>query len=89
VSGLWAAGNNVVFWLLASALLDDGFRSRPWHADLVEERRRLRPFIVGASSLCIAVTALSQFLAGRRAPASSARWPCWRSPARSSGRCFG
>jgi len=108
-----AAGNNVVFWLLASALFDDGFRPRPWHAavwltlvglglaeclaggskalgigltlsslafavialartvsswraDLVEGRRRLRLFIVGASSLYIAVTALSQLLAGPR-----------------------
>ena len=29
-----ASGNNVVFWLLASALFDDGFRLRPWHAGL-------------------------------------------------------
>jgi AraC-like DNA-binding protein len=35
-----------------------------WRADLVEGRRRLRLFIVGASSLYIAVTALSQLLAG-------------------------
>jgi AraC-like DNA-binding protein len=108
-----SAGNNVVFWLLASALFDDGFRLRPWHAavwlalvvlglaeclvggskvlgigltlsslafagiaiaqtvsswraDLVEGRRRLRLFIVGTSSLYIAVTALSQLLIGPR-----------------------
>jgi len=108
-----SAGNNVVFWLLASALFDDGFRLRPWHAavwlalvvlglaeclvsgsrvlgigltlsslafaaiaiaqtvsswraDLVEGRRRLRLFIVGASSLYIAATALSQLLTGPR-----------------------
>ena len=100
-----ADGNNVVFWLLASALFDDGFRLRPWHGalwlvmvglglcdclfggsrllgialtlsslvfaglallptlsswkiDLVEGRRRLRLFIVGAASLYIAVTAM-------------------------------
>ena len=29
-----SSGNNVVFWLLASALFDDGFRLRPWHAGL-------------------------------------------------------
>ena len=108
-----SAGNNVVFWLFASALFDDDFRLRPWHgavwlllvglglaecfvggsrvlgigltlsslafagvallqtvsswrADLVEGRRRLRLFIVGASSLYIAVTALSQLLDGPR-----------------------
>jgi AraC-like DNA-binding protein len=108
-----SAGNNVVFWLLASALFDDGFRLRSWHAavwlalvvlglaeclvggarvlgigltlsslafagvaiaktvsswraDLVEGRRRLRLFIVGASSLYIAATALSQLLTGPR-----------------------
>lgn len=108
-----SAGNNVVFWLLASTLFDDGFRLRPWHAalwatlvglglaecffggsqalgigltlsslafaavallqtvsswraDLVEGRRRLRLFIVGASSVYIAVTALSQLLSGPR-----------------------
>lgn len=113
-----SAGNNVVFWLLASTLFDDGFRLRPWHAaawlalvvlglaecllggsrllgigltlsslafaglaltrtlstwraDLVEGRRRLRLFIVGASSLYIAITALSQLLTGPRpAPAA-------------------
>jgi AraC-like DNA-binding protein len=105
-----SSGNNVVFWLLASALFDDGFRLRPWHAglwlllvalglgecligsrllaigltvsslvfaglallptvaswtvDLVEGRRRLRLFIVGAASLHIAVTAVSQLLSG-------------------------
>jgi AraC-like DNA-binding protein len=114
-----SAGNNVVFWLFASALFDDDFRLRPWHgavwlllvglglaecfvggsrvlgigltlssfafagiaiaqtvsswrADLVEGRRRLRLFIVGASSLYIAVTALSQLLTGPRpAPGAS------------------
>jgi AraC-like DNA-binding protein len=106
-----SSGNNVVFWLLASALFDDGFRLRPWHAalwlimvglglcdcfvggsqllaigltssslvfaglallptlsswkaDLVEGRRRLRLFIVGAASLYIAVTALSRLANG-------------------------
>lgn len=108
-----SAGNNVVFWLFASALFDDDFRLRPWHgavwlvmvglglaecfvggpralgvaltlsslafagvallqtvsswrADLVEGRRRLRLFIVGASSLYIAITALSQLVDGPR-----------------------
>ncbi len=28
------AGNNVVFWLFAAALFDDGFRLRPWHGAL-------------------------------------------------------
>jgi AraC-like DNA-binding protein len=120
--GAWAfpllalsAGNNVVFWLFAAALFDDGFRLRPWHAglwlvlviagltdcfigsrplgiiltlssfafallavaqalaswrtDLIEGRRRLRLFIVGATSLYIAVVAAAQ-LAGspRTAP---------------------
>ena len=105
-----SAGNNTVFWLLASMLFDDGFRLRWWHglvwlvfaaagaidaffptmplglsltvsslvfaglaiartiatwrADLVERRRRLRLFIVGASSLYIAAIALLQ-LAGK------------------------
>lgn len=104
-----SAGNNTVFWLLAGALFDDGFRLRWWHAviwlvlvvtgmidaffpslplglaltlsslvfaglaiartvttwrpDLVERRRRLRLFIVGASALYIAVIAILQ-LAG-------------------------
>jgi hypothetical protein len=107
-----AAGNVVVFWLLALALFDDAFKVRAWHgglwtafvvvalvnffvlcpaglaaarfvglahglgrvalaalavgqtlaswpADLVEERRRLRVFIVGATALYIAVEAAS------------------------------
>jgi AraC-like DNA-binding protein len=104
-----SAGNNTVFWLLASILFDDNFRLRreyaviwlvfavagtvdaflpswplglaltlsslvfaglaiartlaTWRADLVERRRRLRLFIVGASGLYIAVIALLQ-LAG-------------------------
>src|SRR5260370_14092113 len=29
-----SAGNNVVFWTLAAALFDDGFRLRWWHAAL-------------------------------------------------------
>lgn len=29
-----AAGNNLVFWLFAKALFDDGFRLRPWHVGL-------------------------------------------------------
>jgi len=104
-----SAGNNTVFWLLASVLFDDTFRLRWWHgavwlvfvvlgtldcffpslplglaltssslvfsglaiaralttwrADLVERRRRLRLFIVGASALYIGVIALLQ-LAG-------------------------
>ena len=108
-----SAGNNVVFWLFAAALFDDGFRLRPWHAglwlvlvvagladcflgarplgivltlssfvfallavgqtlaswraDLVEGRRRLRLFIVGASSLYIVLTAAAQ-LAGSSHP---------------------
>jgi AraC-like DNA-binding protein len=108
-----SSGNNVVFWLLASALFDDGFRLRPWHAglwlvmvalglcecllggsrwlamgltisslvfaglalaptfvswkaDLVEGRRRLRLFIVGAAALYIAITAVGQLAAGTR-----------------------
>ena len=39
--GLWSApimaltaGNNMVFWLFARSLFDDGFRPRPWHAGL-------------------------------------------------------
>ena len=104
-----SAGNNVVFWLFAAALFDDGFRLRPWHAalwlllvaagvagcflgsrpldlaltlssfafailavgqtlaswraDLVEGRRRLRLFIVGASSLYIAAAGALALLA--------------------------
>jgi hypothetical protein len=40
-AGLWAApalglaaANNLVFWLFARALFDDGFRPRGWHAGL-------------------------------------------------------
>jgi len=110
-----SAGNNVVFWTLAGALFDDGFRLRWWHVvlwlalviagtagcflsspalglaltlssfafailamaqavaswrtDLVEGRRRLRLFVVGASSLYIGLMATAQ-LAGlpRSAP---------------------
>lgn len=29
-----SGGNNLVFWLFARALFDDGFRLRPWHAGL-------------------------------------------------------
>ena len=123
IAGAWSmpllalsAGNNVVFWAFSTALFDDGFRLRWWHAalwlllvgagfamclaptpllglaltlsslvfgvlamipaltswriDLVERRRRLRGFVVVASSLYIGVTALAQ-LAGvqHRAPA--------------------
>jgi AraC-like DNA-binding protein len=110
-----SAGNNVVFWLLASALFDDGFRPRWWHgalwlalivagtadcllpgsrqagptgllslglvlsslgfaalaigltlsswrSDLVEGRRRMRLFVVAASSAYIGLTALFQLL---------------------------
>lgn len=110
-----SAGNNVVFWLLASALFDDGFRPRWWHgvlwlalvvagmadclldgprqsgpagllslglvlsslgfaglavgltlsswrADLVEGRRRMRLFVVVASSAYIGLMALFQLL---------------------------
>jgi AraC-like DNA-binding protein len=113
-----SAGNNVVFWLFAAALFDDGFRLRPWHAglwlllvvagladcflgskplgtiltlssfafallavghtlaswraDLVEGRRRLRLFIVGASSLYIAVTAAAQLAGSSRAAPAEA-----------------
>jgi AraC-like DNA-binding protein len=107
-----AAGNAVVFWLLARALFDDTFRPRAWHgalwaafvatalmgffilsqhnfhvarvidglhgvgrvvlaglavaqtlrswrADLVEERRRLRVFIVAATALYMIVEAVT------------------------------
>jgi AraC-like DNA-binding protein len=107
-----AAGNVVVFWLLARALFDDAFRPRAWHAalwaafvvtaltcffvlsqrsfhvagvidglhgvgrvvlaglavaqtlrswraDLVEERRRLRVFIVAATALYTIVEAVT------------------------------
>src|SRR5260221_112000 len=29
-----SAGNNLVFWLFARALFDDGFRLKPWHGAL-------------------------------------------------------
>ena len=29
-----ASGNNLVFWLFARTLFDDGFRPRPWHGVL-------------------------------------------------------
>jgi AraC-like DNA-binding protein len=117
--GLWtvplialSAGNNVVFWTLAAALFDDGFRPRWWHAalwlllvlagtagcflawpplsialtlssfafavlamaqalaswraDLVEGRRRLRLFVVGASSLYIGAIAAAQLAGAQR-----------------------
>src|SRR5260370_3827858 len=110
-----SAGNNAVFWTLAAALFDDGFRLRWWHAalwlllvvagtmacflsapalglaltlssfafavlamgqalaswraDLVEGRRRLRLFVVGASSLYIGLNAVAQlFGVPRSAP---------------------
>jgi AraC-like DNA-binding protein len=116
-AGVWAApilalasGDNLVFWLFARALFDDGFRPRAWHAavwagvagldlvfayglepagsplaplahaalslsaaafavlavvqtlatwraDLVEPRRRIRPFVVAASAGFIVLTA--------------------------------
>jgi AraC-like DNA-binding protein len=110
-----ASGNNLVFWLFARALFDDGFRPRPWHGvlwlaivlaavievlilapasspaaaplgiaptaqtvlfailggvqavatwrgDLVEPRRQLRVFLVGATAVYIAVNAGTGFL---------------------------
>ncbi|MGA0601964.1 helix-turn-helix domain-containing protein [Caulobacter sp. KR2-114] len=119
--GVWAApimaltaGNNMVFWLFARSLFDDGFRPRPWHlglwltlaalglaqgqllargdvafrladaamalsglafatlavvqtlaswrADLVERRRRLRLFIVGACAGYIVFNTLANGL---------------------------
>ena len=121
--GIWtfplialSSGNNVVFWAFASALFDDSFRLRGWHAalwlllvmggfamclvpgqalglaltlsslafavlaiattiaswrtDLVERRRRVRLFVVGASALYIGLNAAAQ-MAGvpRSAPA--------------------
>ena len=123
--GLWtvpllalSAGNNVVFWALSSALFDDEFRLRWWHAalwfvlvvagtaacflslwllglgltlssfvfavlamaqalttwraDLVEGRRRLRLFVVGASSLYIGLTAVAQLAGVQRSAPESA-----------------
>jgi AraC-like DNA-binding protein len=123
--GLWtvpllalSAGNNVVFWALAAALFDDGFRLRWWHAalwlllviagtaacflslwllglgltlssfafavlamaqalttwraDLVEGRRRLRLFVVAASSLYIGLTAVAQLAGVQRSTPESA-----------------
>ena len=46
-----SAGNNVVFWLLAASLFDDGFRLRWWHGALwlLLVDRRPRPMLpVGA-----------------------------------------
>jgi len=109
------AGNNVVFWLFAAALFDDGFRLRWWHGalwllmfvlgavecvagnrilsvaltsssivfaalavvptlatwrdDLLEGRRRLRLFIVIASAVYSALTALA-YLTGDLSPNS-------------------
>ena len=110
-----ASGNNLVFWLFARALFDDGFRPRPWRGvlwlaivaagvievlmlepafspaaaplgialtaqtvlfailggvqavatwrgDLVEPRRRLRLFLVGATAVYTVVTAGTGFL---------------------------
>jgi AraC-like DNA-binding protein len=110
-----ASGNNLVFWLFACALFDDGFRPRLWHGvlwlaivvagvievlmlepasspaaaplgmalttqtvvfamlggvqavatwrgDLVEPRRRLRLFVVGAAAVYIIITAGTGFL---------------------------
>jgi AraC-like DNA-binding protein len=121
-----AAGDNLVFWLFARALFDDGFRLRAWHAgawgavvgldwllayglepagsplaawihgllslsalgfavlavaqtlatwgeDLVEPRRRIRPFVVGAAAAFITVTALVNLAqaSGRPSPVLS------------------
>ena len=30
----FAAGNNIIFWLLARSLFDDDFREKPWHAGI-------------------------------------------------------
>jgi AraC-like DNA-binding protein len=129
--GLWSApilagagGNNLVFWLFARAIFDDGFQPRLWHGvlwlaivvvgvievlmlepalspasaplrigltaqtilfailggvqavatwrdDLVERRRRLRLFVVGATAVYIVVNAVtSGFL--RIGPGSAA-----------------
>lgn len=121
-----SAGNNVVFWLLAAALFDDGFRLRWWHgaiwlalivagtadcllsgareagplgllslglalsslgfaalaigltlsswrSDLVEGRRRMRLFVVAASSAYIGLTALFQLLGTFR---NDGGWGC-------------
>ena len=118
-----ASGNNLVFWLFARALFDDGFRPRLWHAvlwlaivaagvievvmlepifssaaaplglaltaqtvlfallggvqavatwrgDVVEARRRLRLFLVGATAIYIVVTAGTGF--PRTGPGSGA-----------------
>ncbi|HWD27573.1 MAG TPA: AraC family transcriptional regulator [Rhizomicrobium sp.] len=93
-----ATGNNLVFWLFARALFDDGFKPQWWHgalwcgivalamfnagpvvalqailfallacvqtaaswsADLVESRRRIRPFVVGAAAVHTIATALN------------------------------
>ena len=118
-----SAGNNVVFWLLASALFEEGFRLRWWHgalwlvltaagsvacllpsgprssdasgllnlglvlsslvfaiaaigltiaswrSDLVEGRRRMRLFVVVASSAYIGLTALFQLAGSSRGDA--------------------
>jgi AraC-like DNA-binding protein len=129
--GLWAPilvalanGANLVFWLFARALFDDGFRLKPWHAaaglalmavslvectilaprgsplaapvdaaltlsalglailaaaqtvaswrdDLIEQRRRLRVFIVGGSALYMAATAVSNLASGVHRPDSA------------------
>jgi len=110
-----ASGNNLIFWLFACTLFDDGFRPRLWHGvlwlvivaagvievlmlgpasspataplgialiaqtvlfailggvqaaatwrdDLVEPRRRLRLFVVGATAIYIVVNAGNDFL---------------------------
>ena len=120
-----ASGNNLVFWLFARALFDDGFQPRLWHGvlwltivaaavievlmlapasspaaaslgialtaqtvlfailggvqavvtwrgDLVEPRRRLRLFLVGATAVYIVVDAATGFLhTGRGSEAGS------------------
>ena len=121
-----ASGNNLVFWLFARALFDDGFRPRLWHGvlclaivaaavievlmlapasspaaaplgialtaqtvlfailggvqavvtwrgDLVEPRRRLRLFLVGATAVYIVVNAATGFL--HTGPVWARAWP--------------
>ena len=51
--------NNLVFWLFARALFDDGFRRRLCMASCgwLSSRRRLRLFLVDATVVYIVVTA--------------------------------
>jgi AraC-like DNA-binding protein len=74
--GLEPAGSPLAPWVhgalslcaLGFALLAVGQTLTTWGADLVEPRRRIRPFVVGAAALFITLTALANLAQASGAP---------------------